>query len=1494
MPHLFEHYPVNPMYKADNDLQRYFEQNSGRLLYKWKHYFEIYDHHFQRYRGKPVIILEIGVFHGGSLQLWKEYFGPQARIYGVDINPLCKQFEEENVSIIIGDQADREFLRLLKHEIPRPDILIDDGGHLMHQQIATFEELYSFVADNGIYLCEDLHTSYWPNWGGGLRKPDTFIEYSKKLIDSLNGFHTDRPELSAPGSISRSMHSLHFYDSMLVIEKQSREEKPGACSSGEPVFETGSFDVEPKPIFKFAVLSSDQKGSIRTEERLFIPNNIEASRFSLVYGSWKEGSQFKYTDANIHNADGYLIYGRFPAHESWDVLDHIFKSGKPVIYFFDESLPELASDELRTQSGYRVYLKESLKLAHLVVVESEAQKKAYEPINPRIMVLPQKLDANRYKTVSSSSDVIRVIYRGKEGHLEDLLMVGEAMKKVADLHPGKVEFHLYGRGLAALGKHPALHFNPLPLTHSEWDEEIQRIQPALALMPLRDLPHHGLSSPLTFLEYAAYGIPVMASNVPVYRGLITPGKTGVLVDGNSVAWIDALEKFLDRSQEHHSMSQRIRMWLEKEQATAAGEDSLSMAFEQAIRNGTAARLNKPTIDFGTLHKQSPYQKFVSAQRLLPRDKEWMREEINKWTNFPRYHLLMTLLPGHEEWLNNTLESLDTQIYPHWMLTIVAFTPKPEEIIHSDQVHWYEVGDDEDSYDAINRLASEHESDWVGFIEAGDMLQQHALFKLAFHARLNPDWRIVYTDEDQISQEFHRSKPLFKPDFNQDLLHAYQYTGDLCLFSRELFRDVGGLDAEKDGAEAYDLFLRCTECIPGSAIGHLAEILYSRFDQGGHSIRSREEILQSASQCLREHFSRRNIAAEIIPGPHPGTNSVIYPLAHTPLVSIVIPTKDHLELIKPCIDTLLEKTDYPNYEILIINNGSEDEEVIEFFREIAQHPKIRILDYPHPFNFSAICNHGSREAAGEFLLLLNNDIEITQSQWLSEMMRHALRPEVGIVGARLLYPKGTLQHAGVILGLSVASHPFTDASPNSPGYMMRAQLTQNYSAVTGACMLVRKDLYESLGGLDEADLKVFYNDIDFCLRVREQGKLVVWTPNATLVHKASISIEKEVGGPSLAKQLARAEGEHDTMYRRWMKWISFDPAYNRNLTQEFNNFGIEPDVALGWDPAWRPVKRVLAYPGDLQGCGEYRIIAPCRALNEAGLVQASVSEKLYYPGQFAKINPDVIVLQRQVEDNHLYTIGGIKRYSKAFRVFELDDLLHNFTPKTFHHNIIQGDELERIVEGISLCDRFVTTSTVLAEEYGRYCSDVKIIPNYLERAKWGQLCPRRLQNEKPRVGWAGGHSHTGDLLLLHEVIRALHKEVDWIFFGMCPEPLLPYVKEFHDPVKLEAYPAKLSSLNLDLALAPLEYHRFNEAKSALKLLEYGILGYPVVCTDIITYQGDFPVTRVSNNPQNWIDAIRHEVEDRDALAAKGDLMRAHVRDNWMLEDNLDKWLEAWLP
>jgi hypothetical protein len=235
-----------------NDLEKYFTENTGRLIHKWKHYFDIYDRHFSRFRDTDVRIVEFGVSHGGSLQMWKHYFGPNAKIYGIDINPDCKKLEEEQIEIFIGNQEDRKFLKSLTEKIPKIDILIDDGGHTMKQQINTFEELFSSIDKNGVYLCEDLHTSYWSEWGGGYKKRGTFIEYSKNFIDYINAWHYDSKSKSSVTEFTKSAYSLHYYDSILVIEKRPIE-KPFNLKTGTPAIDMSRGFLERPMLERFLV-----------------------------------------------------------------------------------------------------------------------------------------------------------------------------------------------------------------------------------------------------------------------------------------------------------------------------------------------------------------------------------------------------------------------------------------------------------------------------------------------------------------------------------------------------------------------------------------------------------------------------------------------------------------------------------------------------------------------------------------------------------------------------------------------------------------------------------------------------------------------------------------------------------------------------------------------------------------------------------------------------------------------------------------------------------------------------------------------------------------------------------------------------------------------------------------------------------------------------------------------------------------------------------------
>lgn len=884
--------------------------------------------------------------------------------------------------------------------------------------------------------------------------------------------------------------------------------------------------------------------------------------------------------------------------------------------------------------------------------------------------------------------------------------------------------------------------------------------------------------------------------------------------------------------------------------------------------------------------------------------QWIAERVREWPHLPKLALGMLVPAGTEARAALTVQSLRQQLTGtgDWELYVAADRDMPADLVGEARLFWFRTEDG--ATEALNRALAGSAADWIGLIDAGDQLAAQALFALGSALFSHPEWGAAYSDEDRIDPQGARSGAHFKPDLNLELLRHMPYVGGLLAVRREVFAEIGGFDPTRDGTEEYDLALRLAERLGATGFGHIADVLYHRLTVSGRSKRPVAAICADMPVVVQAHLDRSGIAATAETGTQPHFCRIRY--RHEgpdPLVSIIVPSRDQLPLLKRCVESVLKVTRYENYELIIVDNGSSERDALDYLQTIEDKvaqigSRIRVLRHPGAFNFSAMNNRAVREEArGEYICLLNNDTAPLDGDWLHEMVALARRPDVGAVGAKLFYPDGRIQHAGVILGIGFgapAEHPYNGEPGNTYGYWGRAQVAQELSAVTAACLLVRRTVYDEVGGLDEEAFAVSYNDIDFCLRIGAAGHRVLWTPFARLLHEAGASQRTDVEKQVPAERHARFMRERQAMYERWLPRIAADPAYNRNLTSLANGFVAEGEGPPTWDPELRQRPRIIAYPADREGCGEYRIIAPNRALFRAGRLQCAETMRLGTPPEIARAAPDSIVLQRQLEAHQIDFIERLKRFSKARRVFEIDDLITNLPPKSVHRKSIAADIGARLRKAVGLCDRLVVSTEPLARAYGRLCDEVVVLPNRLEKARWLGLTPERRTNGKPRVGWAGAVGHTGDLALLTGIVEATAKEVDWVFFGMCPDNLRRFVAEAHQWVPLHEYAEKLASLDLDLAVAPLENHPFNEAKSNLRLLEYGVLGYPVVCTDIVPYQGDLPVTRIANRHQNWVRAIRDMVADRDACRRAGEALRQAVLADWMLEDHLDDCVGAWLP
>ncbi len=558
-----------------------------------------------------------------------------------------------------------------------------------------------------------------------------------------------------------------------------------------------------------------------------------------------------------------------------------------------------------------------------------------------------------------------------------------------------------------------------------------------------------------------------------------------------------------------------------------------------------------------------YERWVVNYDTLSNDRLSALRESSR--HLPRRPLVSIVVPVYntpEKWLAKAIASIGAQTYNNWELcladdasTAPHVRPLLEKYAAADpriKVCFREKNGHISA--ASNSALALATGEFIALLDHDDELTPHALHEVVTLLNAHPDTDFIYSDEDKIDEEGHRHEPYFKPDFLPDLFLAQNYTSHLTVYRAALVREAGGFRVGYEGSQDWDLALRIVSLIKDPArIRHIPKVLYHwRAIPGSTALLSSEKNypVEAARRALTDHFARQNQPIELLPVPGDHWR-VKYPLpANPPLVSLLIPTRNGLKFLQRCVDSILAKTTYPNYEILIIDNGSDDPATLAYLKEIAAKKSVRVIPYAAPFNYSAINNHAAQHARGTVLGLLNNDLEVITPGWLDEMVSQALRPGIGCVGAMLYYPNETVQHAGVIIGLGgVAGHAFRDFPRNTEGVFNRARLVQNYGAVTAACLVIQKKIFDQVGGLDEKNLSIAFNDIDFCLKVRAAGHRNLWTPFAELYHHESVSRGAE-DTPEKHERF-RAEVEH--MMKRWATELKHDPAYNPNLTLELTDF-----------------------------------------------------------------------------------------------------------------------------------------------------------------------------------------------------------------------------------------------------------------------------------------------------------------------------------------------------
>lgn len=569
-------------------------------------------------------------------------------------------------------------------------------------------------------------------------------------------------------------------------------------------------------------------------------------------------------------------------------------------------------------------------------------------------------------------------------------------------------------------------------------------------------------------------------------------------------------------------------------------------------------------------EEVPYGPWYEEHRAKPEELERQRKQSLTWENFSGgeesacvFSIAVPVFRTPAKFLCEMIESVRSQSFPFWELCLANADPEDREVAEilerycreDRRIRVKNLKENKGISENTNAALAMARGEFVGLLDHDDLLAPDALYEMAARLEKDEGIDVFYTDEDKVTTDLSEHfQPHLKPDFNLDLLRSNNYICHFFVVRREIAESIGGFRPEFNGAQDYDFIFRCTE--QAEKIVHIPRILYHwrvHSASTADNPASKMYAYEAGKRAIEGNLERSGVRGVVSLRQDYGFYDVHYPVEGEPLVSILIPNKDQKETLMHCIRSVLETSTWKNLEILIIENNSEREETFACYRELEKDPRIRILTYPgKTFNYSAINNFGVQQAKGEYLLFLNNDIEVITPDWIEQMLGNCQRPEVGIVGAKLYYPDNTIQHAGIIIGIGgIAGHAFLGLARAKSGYLHKASLQMDYSAVTAACMMMKAEAFRKAGGFEEK-LTVAFNDVDLCLRTVEQGWLVVYDPHVEMYHYES----KSRGAEDSEEKLRRFQQEIEFMRTRWIRLLKDgDPNYNPNLTLSKWNYSL---------------------------------------------------------------------------------------------------------------------------------------------------------------------------------------------------------------------------------------------------------------------------------------------------------------------------------------------------
>lgn len=615
--------------------------------------------------------------------------------------------------------------------------------------------------------------------------------------------------------------------------------------------------------------------------------------------------------------------------------------------------------------------------------------------------------------------------------------------------------------------------------------------------------------------------------------------------------------FLEMRNAHQMSRTKLRKWDEGTKFQYVMEKA-GDAVRYLERNGVSATIYK--INSKLRGKEgNTYENW--CKKYMVTEEELAKQRQVQFSSPKKFSIIVPLYQTKPEYLRAMIDSILTQTYPHWQLCMAnagskELTPILEEYATRDsRICFTTLEENEGISGNTNAALTLADGDFIVLADHDDIVPANALYEFAAAIEKEPDIDMLYSDEDKVDMDGKKYfEPHFKPDFNIDLLCSVNYICHLFAARKDVVERAGNFRKEYDGAQDLDFILRCSE--QAGHIHHVPKILYHwrcHINSTAANPESKLYAFEAGRRAIEAHYKRLSIPAHVENAQFYGMYRTHYDWEEMPLVSIIIPNKDHAEDLAKCVDSIYEKSEYRNFEFIIVENNSTEEETFEYYRKLSdEHENVHVVYYEGGFNYSKINNFGAAAAKGEYLLLLNNDTEMIDGSAIGELLGYCMREDVGAVGAKLLYEDDTIQHAGVVVGFGgTAGHTFIGKNRYDTGYFGRIMCAQDYSAVTAACMMTKHSVFEAVGGLTE-ELAVAFNDIDYCLKVRKLGKLVVYNPYAELYHYES----KSRGLEDDPAKVERFNGETELLISYWRELIEGgDPYYNRNLTLDNSDFSL---------------------------------------------------------------------------------------------------------------------------------------------------------------------------------------------------------------------------------------------------------------------------------------------------------------------------------------------------